>query len=433
MRFQQQKRRAAVAVLVAVCLIAILGVVAIALDGGLMLDNRRRVQAATDAAALAAATELYSAWSTNMGLDTTGAARTSALYNAAMNGYNDDKITSIVTVTFSPGVFQGGPNAGTPIQPGHVEVIIQYNQKRSFSSIFGSSDLPVTARAVARGKASQGNSGVGILLLNPVAQGALTITGSAAMKVKGRVVVDSNHTKAAVSSGSASLTSNTMDITGNYTSSSTSFFRASDYPAEKPLTGVAPIPDFLAQVPVPNPLTMPVRSASQFKPTSGQVLQPGVYIGGISISSQPNVIFSPGIYYLQGGGLVMSGGSSSFTALGVMFYNGIGSNGSTGKITVSGGGKVVQSPLDSGPWAGMSIFQDRTSTQPITLSGGSGWDFTGTVYAAKALVSVTGGSGANMGSQYISDTLSLTGSSTFNDIDPSKGYRQPERDLRLIE
>jgi hypothetical protein len=46
------------------------------------------------------------------------------------------------------------------------------------------------------------------------------------------------------------------------------------------------------------------------------------------------------------------------------------------------------------------------------------------VYAKSAHVDVSGGSGATMGSQYISDTLTLSGSSTFKNIDPSKGYQQ---------
>jgi hypothetical protein len=427
-----------ITVLISVTLVASLGVVAIALDGGLLLDNRRSVQAAADAAALAAAEDLYANWSKNKGLDASGTAQASALSTAAANGYANDQSTSVVTVTFSPGTYQAGPNAGKVIPAGYVEVIIQLNQKRNFSSIFGSGDLPVKARAVARGWRQA--SGIGVLLLNPTAKGSLTISGSAGMIVDGAVIVDSNNSTAASSSGSAGLTSTTMDITGNYSSSSTSYFRATNYPGQLPRTGVAPTADFLAGVPVPdptkidnqgNPGTMTTRSLSTYKPLSGETLQPGVYVGGINISSQPNITFAPGIYYLQGGGLTMSGGSSSLTANGVMIYNGPDSSGSVGKITISGGGTVVQSPPTSGTYYGMSIFQDRSSTQTITLSGGSGWNFTGTVYAAKAHVDVSGGSGATMGSQYVSDTLTLSGSSTFNDINPTTGYAP--RDIRLTE
>lgn len=127
----------------------------------------------------------------------------------------------------------------------------------------------------------------------------------------------------------------------------------------------------------------------------------------------------------------MSGGSSSFTANGVMFYNGPGSSGTPGSITLSGGGRVVQSPMTSGTYYGMSIFQSRTALQRITLSGGSGWNFTGTIYAPKGELLVSGGSGATVGSQFIADLMTLSGSSAFNAIDPAKGFAR--RDVRLVE
>jgi Flp pilus assembly protein TadG len=64
-----KRRSGAVIVLVALCLIAMLGIVAISLDGGFLLDQRRRLQSAADAAALAAAIDLYINYPTNNGLE----------------------------------------------------------------------------------------------------------------------------------------------------------------------------------------------------------------------------------------------------------------------------------------------------------------------------------------------------------------------------
>jgi hypothetical protein len=303
-------------------------------------------------------------------------------------------------------------------------VLIRYNEKRYFSAIFGSDDIPVQGRAVARGK--KNSSDIGVLLLNPNAQGALTLSGQTGMTVDGRVVVDSNNSKAAVSSGSAGLTSTVLDVTGGINSSGSSYFHAGTINS-----GATAVTDFLSGVAEPSTTGMTTQSLTTYSAAAGETLQPGVYVGGITISSKPNVTFAPGTYYLQGGGLTMSGGTSGLTALQVMIYNGANSSGSVGKITLSGGGAVHMTPPSGGEYAGMAIFQDRTSTQPITLSGGSNWDFKGTVYAAKAHVDVSGGSGARMGSQYISDTLTLSGSSTFQDIDPQYGYGP--KDIRLVE
>jgi|SRR6516225_5231411 len=54
-----KRRRGMVATLVCLVLVTLLGLTALAVDGGLMQDSKRRVQAAADAAALAAATKLY--------------------------------------------------------------------------------------------------------------------------------------------------------------------------------------------------------------------------------------------------------------------------------------------------------------------------------------------------------------------------------------
>jgi Flp pilus assembly protein TadG len=388
-------------------LFVLLAVVAIVLDGGTLLQERRHAQATADAAAQAAAIDLYENYATNKGYDTYGTAQQSALTTAAANGYTNDTTHSTVTVNIPP---QSGEFVN---KAGYAEVIVQFNQSRSFSNIFASGAIPVKARAVAR---AEYNPNIGILVLDPTVSGALNLSGSSTVTVPGSVIVNSNNSTAAKASGSAGVNASEIDITGTgpgYSSSSSVGFQA---PTIK--TGVAPTADPLAALPAPDPNSLTVQSSSTYKTDPNKpatlTLQPGVYKGGIEIKSTPGVVMESGTYYLEGHGLTMSGGSSTLTANGVMIYNGPDTSGKTGKIDVSGGGTVTMSPPTSGAYSGIAIFQDRTSTQPITLSGGSGWDFTGTVYAAKGLVTLSGDSGATMGSQYISDKLTLSGSSGFN-------------------
>src|SRR5207248_1938772 len=87
---RQASRRGSVSILVAVSLTLMLGIVAIALDGGMLLSERRHAQAVADAAALAAASDLYLGNSVNT-------AQQSALKSAAANGYTNDGVTSIIT------------------------------------------------------------------------------------------------------------------------------------------------------------------------------------------------------------------------------------------------------------------------------------------------------------------------------------------------
>src|SRR6516165_7103865 len=98
-----KRRRGVVLVLLAICLTAMLGIVALAVDAGLIMDQRRRAQSAADAAALAAAVDLYKNYATNKGLDPGRTAKSSALSTAALNGYNNGGTTNSVTVNIPPG------------------------------------------------------------------------------------------------------------------------------------------------------------------------------------------------------------------------------------------------------------------------------------------------------------------------------------------
>ena len=138
-------RRAGVTPLAALSLAMLVGVVAVVVDGGSLLEERRHVQSAADAAALAGAADLFANYPANKGADPSGTAAASALAIASANGFSNDGVQSVVTVNVSPKNYQQGPNAGQAIPAGYVEVIIQYNAGRTFSGIFGSGTVPVCA------------------------------------------------------------------------------------------------------------------------------------------------------------------------------------------------------------------------------------------------------------------------------------------------
>jgi uncharacterized membrane protein len=68
----------------------LLGIAAISLDGAVLLTERRHAQATADAAARAAACNLYANFAINGGLDPKGTAAASALTTAVANGYTND-------------------------------------------------------------------------------------------------------------------------------------------------------------------------------------------------------------------------------------------------------------------------------------------------------------------------------------------------------
>ena len=423
-----RSRRGVVAIMVAALLTVLVGVAAIALDGGLLQDNRRRVQAATDAAAMAAATALYQHFSsiTTTTPDPGGNGLAAARDVASRNGYPNDDIKSTVTVNIPP---KTGPFTG---QVDYAEVIITYYQKRYFSSIWGSANVPVQARAVAIG--FWGGTGDGVILLDPTASGSLNTTGTAGLSVTGgaTVVVDSNNAQAALATGGGGATADNFHVTGNYSGTLTGTVT----------TGTQPIPDPLAYLPVPAVppdgvmttvhLTM---GNKQYTLTPGRYTSlPNLNQGDILILEQASYD-NNGIYYLDGSGFKSSGANilmDPATSGGVMIY--YKPNGVSQGFQISGNplGVVNLSALTSGPYAGILFWQDRTSTVDLSLSGNGSFSLIGPFYAANANVSASGNGVAVVGSQYISRTLTLSGNGNVI-INYTDAGTARKRDIRLVE
>ena len=57
----------------------------------------------------------------------------------------------------------------------------------------------------------------------------------------------------------------------------------------------------------------------------------------------------------------------------------------------------------------MLLWQNRTATQPVSISGNGDFTMLGTFYTANGSLQITGGGNATIGSQYVSRTLNLGG------------------------
>ena len=388
-----------VAVQVALCLVPLCGVTAFAIDCGMMMEYRRRVQSATDAAALAAANDLYQHFPTNSGLDVGGTASASASVTASANGFSSG---STLTVNVPPST---GPFSG---KAGYVEVLLQYNMPRGFSSIIGSGTLPIKARSVARGLWAPFNNG--IIVLDPTSSGALTDSGNGTITVTGgNIIVDSSSSSAANAIGNGTVTAPKIVITGSpgdVTTGHGKFVGGID-------SGAIPTVDPLLYLTQPDSTSMPTVRSSALSLSGGTtVLSPGVYVGGISLGGNATAVLSPGVYYLKGGGLSISG-NANLTGTGVMLYNDPGSTGGT--ISLAGNGAITLSPPTTGNYKGISIFQNRTATTTVNVSGNSAMNLTGTISAAHAPLKVSGnGSTSVVGSQYICYDLTVVGNGSVN-------------------
>jgi hypothetical protein len=386
-----------------------MGIVAIVIDGGLLLDQRRRCQAAADAAALAAAEQLFADWNADAGKDPKDTAQAAGLANAAANGFSNDGSTSVVTVNCPP---KSGLFVDTP---GYAEVIIQFNQSRGFSGVFGSGNLPVRARAVARALWAPFNNGV--IVLHPTAANALFANGNGNTFVRNaNIIVDSNNSMAASTAGNAVISDvgKAIYITGTNPGYSGTFNGTV-------LTGQPPVPDPLAYLPQPDPKTMSVQAV----PSGNNItLQPGRYVGGLSFSGQTTVTMSPGIYYMDGGAFTFAGQGSLYAA-GVMIF-------STAGLSITGQGSVTLSPPTSGIYKGISYFQDRSASATCLIAGNGGYNITGTLYVAGGLTDLQGNGDASIASQVVT-LLMTSGGNGVTNIVWNAGTSAPTRIICLVE
>jgi hypothetical protein len=408
--------------LVAITLTGILGAVAVALDGGLMLDNRRRIQAAADAAALAAATDLFANYATYGGVDTPGTAATSAQATAAANGYTNGA-NATVTVNIPP-TFVGNPpvSGNYKGKTGYAEVSITFNQARGFSGIFGSGSLPLTARAVACGSVGD----VGIMCLDDVVTESAQICGKVSILNGGQIYVNSKgtvtNTEFSGSAGTSIVLSGATLTTGGINVYSTSLLSKVNsstitYTNGGSLKTFLPqLTDPLANIAEPSPTgTTYGNATSGYSVTTSTTLQPGQYPGGIQIAagtgsgsgstaSTISVTLAAGNYYLgnsSGAGTFTIASTASVTGTGVMFYNQMGDNFSPFA------GAVSISPPTTGTYRGISFWQPRSDPMEIHISGSANVSMPGTWY--------------NIGGSYTTGENGGNSSTGEFDINPATG------------
>ncbi len=128
----------------------------------------------------------------------------------------------------------------------------------------------------------------------------------------------------------------------------------------------------------------------------------------MTLTGASSVTLNPGVYYINGGGINLSG-SSGITGDGVFIYNTGG-----GAINLSGSGTIALSPMTSGQYQGITVFQDRSSSTAATMSGGSNFNNTGTFYFPDAKLTLSGTSGvAAVGAQIIAKNLTFSGTAAI--------------------
>lgn len=231
---------------------------------------------------------------------------------------------------------------------------------------------------------------IGLLTLDPSHPASLAVTGNGSVDVNncGAVVVDSNNPFAAIITGNGDVSAMDNDVTGGAITTGHGSFSTA-------VAHEAPTAD-------PIGLPLPAAPATTFPAVyySGKTtltLSPGTYIGGIHDAGQGNIVLLPGIYYLKGGGLQVTG-NGSLSGAGVLIINAPGNT--IGNICFSGQGNITLSapapgslPSTYALYKGITIFQDPASWLPISLTGNGSVTMDGALYAPGAPLVISGNGG----------------------------------------
>jgi hypothetical protein len=243
--------------------------------------------------------------------------------------------------------------------------------------------------AVPRGSSSTvgngGNPAPPPLLLLGSAPGVLSCVGNGSVKVIGPAYLDSTANGSGNLTGNASLNA-TQIYTADPTPSQAITGGGSYSPA--PVNGPV-IPDPYAGLTPPSTNGLPVY-------TDGSYHGPGVYTTTLSFSGNTSQQLATGTYILEGGISVTGQASLTSAPGGVLLYV------TGGSINFSGQGNVSLQPLSPPPYPlapNLGIWQDKSDTNPMSLSGnGSANTYGGTIYAPGAQVTGGGNAGYTAGS-----------------------------------
>ena len=371
-------RRGAVAVVAALCLIPLLGVLALVLDGGVMMAERRKAQAAADAASFAGVCAMSKAANG----DPQAASYAAAFAYAEANGFSNDGENASVVVRppQSPSRFAGDPQS--------VEVVITSHRPRLFSAAFGVEPLGVSARSVSR----WATSGYSLLVLDPSAASSLSVAGSARLATTGSIQVNSSDAGAVDANNAGviealdSARPPTLQVVGNVKKSSGGVILV---PVQ---AGSPTAADRLAStLAAPSPSGLPARSVPQgWFPQNPYPLYPGVYSNGMSLGSGGmKYTMAPGLYYLTSGDFSVVNGVG-VTGQGVTIYL------HNGDVNIQGGNGVNLTAPASGAFQGLVIHQrahdNPSASRSIAIANGTNNKLQGAIYAPSAVMNVAGGS-----------------------------------------
>ncbi len=353
----RSRRRGIMLILFALLLAPMLALIGLAIDGGHIYFEKRRMQAAADGGAVGAAREILRG---NDGLVVSGGRE-----DTKLNGF-DNALSDINVIVNRPP--STGPNSG---DNNAVEVIIERPVATTFMKILQQQDTLVRARAVAGIQPEL--KAPCILALNPSTEGAIKISGNVDINIPDCIMVAASDDPEALEiMGNVNVVTGGMGFgapvgSGGWVKSGNGY--VDPWPPYS-MPGVTDPYEYMKYL-EPDPGLYPMRSAETLKLKTDTILDPGYYQGGIEVSNGI-ILLRAGLYIVDG--LKVNGGffgnlDPITPAGGVTIFNTAVGKGDT--IEISGNSTIDLHASYYGDYANILFFNSYTATPK---SGSSGTD-----------------------------------------------------------
>lgn len=399
-----------VIILAAVALMGLVVFLGLVLDYGHSAQQHRLAQNAADGAALAGAYDIYAG-------HTEAAATTLAQSVVTKHGLPSGNLT----ITF---LDSSGNVTATEANVEKVRAVVTDTTPTILLGMVGIQNTTVSGTAAASERTTP--PPCAICVLSPHGSQAFHQQGAGVTVVNGgNVVVDSDASDAAYLQGPTSVYADYVGIHGGYTTQGPGAFHPN------PTLGIAPVPDPLANVPVPTCSSGNPANVGDFSGTG--TIHPGTY-NSISVSGGGTLTLAPGVYCLTGG--AFGGGNGSFVGSGVMLYFTCGTwtsptactSGQTGaSLQLTGTPTYNITAPTSGPYKGIAFFYDRNNAGAFGLKGNAADTVVGTIYVKSGQVDLIGNAGMDrLDSLIVCDTFYGQGSVGITDnYNASNNYQPP--------
>jgi hypothetical protein len=376
--------RGAVAMVIGLSLIVIIGMAALGSEIVYVLLKHREMQSAADSSALSGATALTAGYPTDF--------RLQARSVASVGGFTDGVAGTAVTVNNPP---LSGPYAGSSSA---VEVIIAQPQSLSLISLFRSGTINVGARAVA----VLGASTYCILALDSSASGAITLSNNAIVSNPNCGVAANSSSNRALVLNNNAVIDGPVRVVGNW-----SVANGAGLDGGPNVQNAAPAANPYANVQLQSIPSCTSQSGSSGSNVSVH-LTPGHFCSGWNFGNSVSLTLAAGSYYVDQ--KLAIGNSATITGTGVtLVING------NYAMSLGNGAAITLSAPTSGAYSGIAILGLSNASTSITqdFSNNVTVAITGAIDIPRQTVKISN-NGATPCTQLVARVIDISNNVNFN-------------------